>query len=90
MDFNKNMNFKGKVYSIVKKIPEGETLSYKNVAEKAGSPGAWRAVGNVLHKNYNSAIPCHRVIKSNGKTGGYNRGAAQKSSLLKKEGAIKK
>ncbi len=82
------MEFKDKVYNIVKKIPEGKTLSYKDVAEKAGSPMAWRAVGSILHKNYNPAIPCHRVIKSNGEIGGYNKGAAQKSSLLKKEGAI--
>jgi len=83
------MDFKDKVYSVVKKIPKGETLSYKDVAEKAGNYRAWRAVGSILHKNYNSAVPCHRVIKSNGEIGGYNKGVAKKSSLLKGEGAIK-
>ncbi|KKQ97593.1 MAG: Methylated-DNA/protein-cysteine methyltransferase [Parcubacteria group bacterium GW2011_GWC2_39_11] len=82
------MDFNDKVFNIIKKIPKGETLSYKDVAEKAGNYRAWRAVGSILRKNYNPAIPCHRVIKSNGELGGYNRGTAQKSSLLKKEGAI--
>ncbi len=78
------MDFNDKVLNIIKKIPKGETLSYKNVAEKAGNYRAWRAVGSILRKNYNPA----RAIKSNGEIGGYNRGAAQKSSLLKQEGAI--
>lgn len=51
---------------MVRKIPEGKVLTYKQVAEKAGSPLAFRAVGNILNKNYNKDIPCHRVIKSNG------------------------
>lgn len=79
--------FKDNVYKIVKNIPKGETLSYKDVAEGAGSPRAWRAVGNILNKNYNPAVPCHRVIKSNGEIGGYNRGSTQKSALLKSERA---
>ncbi|MFA5084273.1 MAG: MGMT family protein, partial [Candidatus Paceibacterota bacterium] len=44
--------------------------------------------GNVLSKNYDPKIPCHRVIRSDGKIGGYNRGARQKKVLLGKEGAI--
>ena len=76
------MEFKKKVYNVVKEIPKGETLSYKKVAKKAGSPRAWRAVGNILNKNYNLDIPCHRVIKSSGETGGYNRGAKKKKQLL--------
>ncbi len=78
-------NFKEKVFIAVSKIPKGATLSYKEVAEKAGSPRAWRSVGNILNKNHDPAIPCHRVIRSNGKTGGYNRGAKKKAALLKKE-----
>ena len=84
-----NQKFSDKVYEVVSKIPKGQTLNYKQVAELAGSPRAFRAVGNILNKNYNSAIPCHRVVRSDGKTGGYNRGALNKIKLLKKEGALK-
>ena len=80
--------FKDKVFDIVKKIPKGKTLTYKEVAKKAGSPNASRAVGNILKTNYDSKIPCHRVVRSDGKTGGYNRGPENKKKILKKEGAI--
>lgn len=77
-------NFKQKVLGVVFSIPPGKTRSYKKVAELSGSPRAWRAVGNILNKNYNKNIPCHRVIKSDGGPGGYNRGTASKIELLKK------
>jgi O-6-methylguanine DNA methyltransferase len=82
-------SFKSKVYKIVSQIPKGKTLTYKRVAELSGKPKAWRAVGNILNKNHNPEIPCHRVICSNGETGGYNRGESRKKDILKKEGAIK-
>lgn len=81
------MEFSSKVLNIVSKIPEGQVLTYKQVAEKAGNPRAYRAVGNVLNKNYNPSIPCHRVVKSDGSPGGYNRGENQKIKLLKEERA---
>lgn len=82
-------SFKEKVLRTVKKIPQGKTLSYKQVAEKAGNPGAWRAVGCILSRNYNPDVPCHRVICSDGSVGGYNRGGpTQKKKLLKKEGCL--
>lgn len=68
------------------KIPRGKTLTYKQVATMAGSERAFRAVGNILNKNYDKNIPCHRVVRSDGKTGGYNRGALKKVSILKSEG----
>jgi O-6-methylguanine DNA methyltransferase len=77
--------FSKKVYEVVRKIPKGETLTYKEVAKMAGRPGAARAVGNILNKNYDPAIPCHRVIRSDGQLGGYNRGAAAKRKILKSE-----
>ena len=83
---NDNSKFKIKVYDIVKKIPKGKVLSYKEVAKRTGKPKAWRAVGSILKQNRNSQIPCHRVIRSNGKIGGYNKGISKKISLLKKEG----
>ncbi len=79
------MKFKDRVLNVVLKIPKGKTLSYREVAEKAGSPKAFRAVGNILNKNYDPKIPCHRVIRSNGQTGGYNRGSKEKEKLLKLE-----
>lgn len=77
--------FSQKVLEVVSKIPKGKTLTYKEVAVLAGSPKAFRAVGNVLNKNFDSAIPCHRVIRSDGNTGGYNRGAEKKKKLLENE-----
>tara|TARA_Y100000031_G_C7961830_1_gene266309 strand:- start:127 stop:387 length:261 start_codon:yes stop_codon:yes gene_type:complete len=79
-------DFTKKVLKITKDIPEGSTLTYKQVAKKAGNPKAFRAVGNILNKNYDENIPCHRVVRSNGKVGGYNRGRKQKLEKLKKEG----
>lgn len=80
-------SFKELVEDIVQKIPRGKTLTYKQVAEKAGSPRAYRAVGNILNKNTDPKIPCHRVIKSDGGAGGYNRGHKKKLQLLKQEKA---
>lgn len=84
----KQTNFSQKVYRVVRKIPRGDILTYKEVAAKAGRPRAWRGVGNILNKNFNTSIPCHRVIRSDGKPGGYNRGAAKKLAMLEKEEAI--
>ena len=78
--------FSEKVYKVVRTIPKGKVLTYKEVARRAGSPGAFRAVGNILNKNYNPSIPCHRVVRSDGKIGGYNRGRLQKINKLKSEG----
>ena len=80
------MAFRKKVLDVVKKIPRGKILSYKLVAKLAGKPKAWRAVGNILNKNQDPEIPCHRVIRSDGKVGGYNKGAKKKIALLKREG----
>ena len=83
------MTFSLRVYRVVKRIPQGKTLSYMEVAGRAGSPRAYRAVGTILSKNFNPRIPCHRVVKSDGSVGGYNRGAQKKKALLKKEGAFR-
>ncbi len=82
------MTFSEKVLAVTAKIPKGETLTYQEVARRAGNPKAFRAVGNILNKNYNPDIPCHRVVRSNGNTGGYNRGTENKIKILKTEGAI--
>lgn len=84
------MKFKEKVFKIVRKIPNGKVLTYKKVAQLAGNPKAWRAVGNILKKSANCKvkIPCHRVIKSDGRVGGYNLGQKRKIELLQKEGFL--
>lgn len=82
--------FTEKVYEVVKTIPKGNIMTYKEVAIKIGNPRAFRAVGTVLSKNFDKKIPCHRVIKSNGKMGGYNRGGEKvKYQILKKENKFK-
>jgi O-6-methylguanine DNA methyltransferase len=81
--------FSEKVLDIVKKIPKGKVMTYKQIAQKTGSPQAARAVGSLMAKNINLDIPCHRVIRSDGIIGTYNglRGKS-KEQLLKKEGVI--
>lgn len=82
-------SFTEKVYKVVRKIPQGQVLTYKQVAQKAGNKLAGRAVGNILNKNHNHLIPCHRVIRSAGRLGGYNKGKKEKIKILKKEGYLK-
>ena len=79
------MSFKERVLKVVKEIPRGKVLTHKRVAELAKNPRAFRAVGNILNKNRSPKIPCHRVIRSDGKVGRYNRGVKQKILLLRKE-----
>lgn len=72
-------------------IKEGETVSYKELAKRAGRPKAYRAVGTIMKNNpFPITIPCHRVIKSDGNLGNYSGtgGAERKRELLAKEGAI--
>jgi O-6-methylguanine DNA methyltransferase len=79
-------NFKDRVLSVVRKIPKGKTLSYKEVATKAGNINAARVVGNIMAWNKDKSVPCHRVIKSDGKLGGYNGLRGEKLKLLRSEG----
>lgn len=79
-------SFQKKVYEVLRKIPRGKVLTYKEVAKLAGSPRAFRSVGNILNKNKDKKIPCHRVIRSDGNVGGYNKGVDKKIFLLEKEG----
>ncbi len=73
----------------VSKIPYGQVCSYREAAERAGSPLAWRAAGQALAANRHPLIvPCHRVIGSNGKVGGFSGPAGWKEMLLKLEGGF--
>ncbi len=86
--FLEEMAFSGKVYEIIRKIPKGRVTTYKEIARKLRTK-AYRAVGTALRNNkYPAAIPCHRVVKSNGSLGGYCgiMNSRTKKDLLKKEG----
>lgn len=81
--------FEQKVLLACARIPEGETRSYKQIAKAIGKPNAVRAVGNALGKNpLAPLIPCHRVVRSDGKIGGYSAkgGSERKEKMLEKEG----
>jgi O-6-methylguanine DNA methyltransferase len=81
--------FAQRVRDTVRSIPEGKTMTYKEVAERAGNPRAARAVGAIMRSNFDESIPCHRVIASDGTMRGYNRGGgATKRKLLRMEGAL--
>jgi len=83
------MTFREKVLVVVRKIPKGKVMTYKQVAAKAGNSKAARAVGAIMRTNYDLKIPCHRVIRSDGSLGSYNRGGTvRKREILKREGAL--
>lgn len=85
----KSTSFSERVRDAVRQIPKGETRSYGEVAKAIGYPGAARAIGTVMKNNYDPTVPCHRVIRSDGKVGDYNRGGERaKMRLLEKEGAL--
>jgi methylated-DNA-[protein]-cysteine S-methyltransferase len=82
-------NFQIKVWKEIAKIPKGKVKTYKELAKAIAKPNASRAVANACGKNpYPIKIPCHRVIRSDGKIGGYSGrgGIKMKKNLLKKEG----
>ena len=83
--------FQLKVWNYLKKIPRGKVITYLELAKAIKMPKAVRAVGNAVGKNpYPAKIPCHRVIRSDGKLGGYSApgGIKTKKKLLKMEGII--
>ena len=83
------ISFRERVYKIVRRIPKGKVMTYGQVARLIRRPKAYRAVGNALNQNPNpKIIPCHRVIKSDMRVGGYKYGTSKKTALLKKESVI--
>ena len=81
--------FSQTVKTIVATIKAGEVRTYKEVATAAGNPKAARAVAKIMAANYDLKVPCHRVIRSDGSLGGYNRGGVEtKKALLVNEGVI--
>lgn len=82
-----NDHFAQKVYDVVAAIPKGKVMSYGEVARRAGSPRAARAVGSLMNKNQDfQNIPCHRVVLGNRHVGQYNGGPQAKIKKLKAEG----
>ncbi|MCL5729987.1 MAG: MGMT family protein [Candidatus Pacearchaeota archaeon] len=78
--------FYQKVYSLLRKVPRGRITTYRDLAHAAHSK-AYRAVGTAMNKNpYAPEVPCHRVINSDGRVGGYASGTKKKIEMLKREG----
>lgn len=81
--------FQRQVWRELTKVKWGATVSYGELAERVGRPGAARAIGNVMNANRHWLIvPCHRVITSGGGMGGYGGGEQVKRALLELEGSI--
>lgn len=78
--------FNERCYEIAKGIPKGRVMTYKEIANKLGTK-AYRAVGNAMNKSPGMPdVPCHRVVCSNGKVGGFAWGTEKKIDMLEKEG----
>lgn len=88
--FEMSPGFKEKVYNAAKQISKGRVATYKVIAHAIGKPKAARAVGNVLNKNYLKEVPCHRIICSDGRVGGFNGGTELKIKKIKEEGVVVK
>jgi O-6-methylguanine DNA methyltransferase len=91
LNWEKLTEFSKKVLNVCKMIPVGETLTYSQLARKAGYPKAARAAGSVLAKNpFPFIIPCHRVIRSDGKIGNFSAagGSKTKKKMLQFEKVI--
>ena len=81
------VEFNKKVWLALKLIPRGRVTTYKELAKYLGKPKAARAVGNACGANPDAPrVPCHRVVRSDGRLGGYGRGVKKKTELLNREG----
>lgn len=87
---NKNniTKFEERVYQLCSKVPKGYITSYKEIAHAMGNK-AYRAVGTALHNNpFAPKVPCHRVVNSDGRLGGFASGLRRKIAILNKEGIL--
>lgn len=79
-------SFSSKCYSLLRKVPRGKITTYKALAEAMGTK-AYRAVGTAMNKNpYAPEVPCHRVVNSDGRVGGFAHGTKKKIEMLRREG----
>lgn len=75
------------IFQLVRRVPRGCVITYKDIAQAIGHPKAARAIGKILNSNSKLVlIPCHRVVRSDGGLGGYKLGVTKKAALLRKEG----
>jgi methylated-DNA-[protein]-cysteine S-methyltransferase len=87
--FERGTPFQREVWEALRTIPLGETISYAELAQRVGRPGAFRAVGAANGQNpVGVVVPCHRVIAADGTLGGYGGGLDRKQWLLTHEGAL--
>ena len=83
------MNLDKKIYKKLLEVPKGKITTYGELAKAVGLKNGQRAVGKIMNKNpYPVIIPCHRVVKSDGKIGGYAYGEEIKSDMLTREGIV--
>lgn len=90
LDFSDVPEFHRRVYEVARAIPPGEVLTYGEVAQRIGEPGAARAVGQALGRNpFAPVVPCHRVLAAGGRSGGFSAegGADTKLRMLEIERA---
>ena len=81
------MNLEEKVYKKLLEVPKGRVTTYGELAKSVGLKNGQRAIGRIMNKNpYPVIVPCHRVIMSSGKVGGYAWGEKIKVGMLEKEG----
>ena len=86
-NLTQNMIKDSDVYDLLLKIPAGKVSTYGDLAKALGNPFASREIGRILGRNPNPVkVPCHRVVMSDGKVGGYAYGSDRKRELLEKEG----
>lgn len=82
-------DFTERVYDVVAAVPKGKVITYGEVARRAGSPKASRAVGNIMNKNPDmKRVPCHRVIRGDRTVGGYALTPGKKVQILTAEGIL--
>ncbi|SVB73918.1 uncharacterized protein METZ01_LOCUS226772, partial [marine metagenome] len=89
LDFSGATSFQRRIFQRLLKIPYGRIVSYGDIADELGEPGAARAVGQAVGANpLPILVPCHRVVRSDGKLGGYSGGLRRKVLLLGIEGVV--
>ena len=92
LDLDRVGDFERRLYAFARAIPPGQTTTYGELAQRMGDPHAAQAVGQAMGKNpWPIVVPCHRVVGSNGKLGGFSApgGVKTKLRILEIEGALK-